>query len=176
MRLKVRIERLQEERFIRHTLRRLARQRVATILTGNVWVVQGSPADGPRTDAALSTCLVRGWVEILHHAVPSGDFAVPEDIGRRELFPNSKPVYRLTEGGWHAINRTHGWVLATFAVGVLGVAATLVGLWITSASGLSSKAIRDTRPSSQREQRVGRSEVTPAASRNRVRESTPQVS
>lgn len=167
MRIKVWVERLCEERFIRHTLRRLARQRVATILQpGNVWVVQGSPADEPRTDAALSTCLVRGWVEILHHAVPSGEFTKPEELTRQDVFPKSKPVYRLTEGGWHAINRTHGWLLATFAVGVLGVIATVAGLWIASASGSSS--LRQTTPSPQSEQPGGLLGMPPGARRTCV--------
>src|ERR1051325_8216678 len=80
-------EDFRRERFIRKTLRRLARQRVRLVVPlghppTNVWVaehaVQEETDDG--IAAAIRTCHMRGWVELLHDAVP-----------RAQLGPDGRP-------------------------------------------------------------------------------------
>ncbi len=59
---------------IRTTLRALARQRVALILQpGNAWVIENAVSDqDDDTASATRTCFMRGWVEPLADAVPTG--------------------------------------------------------------------------------------------------------
>jgi hypothetical protein len=110
------------ERAIMKVMRGLARQRVALILQpGNFFVIERA-ADTHSDDAraALGTCLMRGWVEILTDAVPTGrlndDASLPE-----KPFTHAAPVYRLTDSGWAAINRSHWWAMAEVLVAVLGI-------------------------------------------------------
>ena len=114
---------------IRRVLRRLTRQRVATILQpGNWWVVERALDDDPDTQAALRTCHMRGWVDVLANAVPRKDLtpngSLPSDIAS----DRQDPVYRLTDAGWNVIHRTHWWVMATFLVASATLVATIVAI------------------------------------------------
>ena len=61
------------EREIRRVLRRLSEQRIALILQpGNYWVIEKAIIDDEETDTALLTCYMRGWVEPIESAIPSG--------------------------------------------------------------------------------------------------------
>lgn len=117
------------ERKIRKALRALARQRVAAVLQPHgVWVVEHAPTNLPFQDEAIRTCLLRGWVSVLEDAVPQG--SLEEDrLPNGPLFQKQAAIYRLTEAGWMAINRSHTWVLATFFVALLTLLATVVMLW-----------------------------------------------
>ena len=68
---------LTREHRIRRTLRGLARQRVALILQpGNVFVVEKVLESADKDNVAdLQTCLTRGWVEVMHDAIPRGRLA-----------------------------------------------------------------------------------------------------
>lgn len=93
---------------------------------GNVWVIEKAM---PRTEENienLQTCLMRGWVEVLHESVPMGQV---NDDGAIHCL-NGQPVmkdehiYRLTDGGWNAIYRTH-------VLTVLSILTTIVSIAIT---------------------------------------------
>jgi len=123
------------ERFIRKTLRRLSQQRVVKILQpDNVWVMEKavSEDEGERVIAALRTCNLRGWVEVLSNAVPH-DKLTPE--GKLPAgFPMSgvAPLYRLTEAGWSVIHRSHEWVVATFVIVAITLIATILSIFIVT--------------------------------------------
>ncbi len=116
------------ESFIRSILKRLSRQRVAVILQpGNVWVVERSPREEPFVEEALRTCHLRGWVEPIADAVRKGQLTQDGTLPDGELFSSFGPLYRLTDSGWNAIRRTHSWVVFTFVVASLTLAATIIG-------------------------------------------------
>jgi hypothetical protein len=120
------------ERFIGKTLRRLSQQRVVGILQpGNVWVIEKavSEEEGERVIAALRTCNIRGWVEFLSDAIPHGKLTPEGKLP--EGFPMSgvAPLYRLTEAGWSVIHRTHEWVIATFIIVAITLAATILSIF-----------------------------------------------
>jgi hypothetical protein len=123
-------ENFRRERQIRRVMRALARQRVAVILQpGNVWVVENAPSNLPFQEEAFRTCLLRGWVAVLHEAVPKGSLTPEGNLPNGSMFQSTAPIYRLTEAGWLAINRAQAWVIATFAVAFATLAATAVMLW-----------------------------------------------
>lgn len=128
-------EDLRRERDVRRALRAIARQRVALVLQpGNFPVVECSPPDEEWFDVGVRTCHIRGWVEVLYEGMPTGALRME---GSSPVFPaqmSPKTHYRLTEGGWTVLNRSHGWVIATFTValmslvaGVASVALALLG-------------------------------------------------
>ncbi len=125
-------EGLRREHHIRKTLRGLARQRVAIILQpGNVWVIERAPREFDGIEEALRTCDLRGWVEPIENAIPHGKLTPNGRLPEGELFTGEKSVYRLTEAGWSALNRSHAWLLATFAIAAATLAATILGVWLT---------------------------------------------
>lgn len=116
---------IRKERKIRQTLAGLARQRVAlTLQPGNVTVIERALSRDQDTEAALQTCLMRGWVEILYDRTPVGELNL-DDLSRPQAFTRTEPVYRLTEGGWSALNRVHAWALVGVVIAILTLAATL---------------------------------------------------
>jgi hypothetical protein len=123
---------IKRERTIRKALRAIARQRVALILQpGNIIVVEQSPPNEDWFDLAVRTCHIRGWVDVLHDSIPSG---VVRYEGETPILPEqmkSKTIYRLTEGGWSVIHRSHGWLIGTFAVGLLSLFAGIASVVVT---------------------------------------------
>ena|SRR5690554_1348920 len=118
------------ERNIRRVLRSLAGHRVVVVLKpGNVWVIENAPTDLPDYEEALSTCLIRGWIEVLHEAVPQGQLTPQGLPNAAGPFQRNGTIYRVTDSGWAVINRTHTWVLATFAVALLALVATVLQAW-----------------------------------------------
>lgn len=116
------------ERAIRRALRVLSRQRVVTILQpGNVWVVELAPNErDPQMVSALRSCHLRGWAELAHDAVPRA--MLGPDGQLPQGWEGIAPVFRLTEAGWAQLRRTHGWLLATFAISAIGVVLTFIAL------------------------------------------------
>lgn len=109
-------------------LRRLARQRVGMLLQpGNVWVLEYAVQDTEEIRALLHTCQLRGWVEILHESVPSAkinpDGSLPHDFPSAQ----SEHIWRLTDSGWAAIQRSH-------QLTILGIVVALVGLAVAIAT------------------------------------------
>jgi hypothetical protein len=122
------------ERAIRSVLRKLAAQRVVQVLQpGNVWVVELAPKLDPETEAALRTCWLRGWVELISHdAVPRGDVANLQQPDR-PLYDTAAPIYRLTDSGWNVIHSTRQWLIATFAIAAATLVATIISVIVTTA-------------------------------------------
>lgn len=124
------LESFRREWKIRKTLKQLQQQTVGMILRpGNVWVIEKAIKIDRDTEAALATCLMRGWVEVLEHAVPNTE--LPPDLDVSELSWNKvTAIYRLTGAGWNAIHRTQGWIVATFLVALLSVIVTVIAAGI----------------------------------------------
>jgi hypothetical protein len=112
------------ERKIRRTLRRLGHQRVRLILPPDVLVIENAVGNDEQTLAALRTCWLRGWAELVQNAVPSGE--VPSD-GRisNPPFTRTTPVYRMTDSGWSVVHRSHMWFLTTVLIGLLSLLIAL---------------------------------------------------
>ncbi len=124
-------EDLRQERQIRRALRAISRQRVALVLQpGNVQVVELSPPNEEWFEVGVRTCLIRGWVEVLHENLPTGAVRMEGTTPQPSSQMTPKTHYRLTEGGWAVLNRSHGWVQATFLVSSLGLVAAVASLAI----------------------------------------------
>ena len=118
------------ERNIRRVLRSLSGHRVVVVLKpGNVWVVENARTDFRDYEEALSTCLMRGWIDVLHEAVPHGSLQPNGLPSTESSFQKQETIYRITDSGWSVINRTQMWVMSTFAVALLALVASVLQLW-----------------------------------------------
>lgn len=121
-----------EERQVRRVLRAISRQRVAMVLQSrSVPVVESSPPRDGWFESGVRTCLIRGWLAILYADLPTG---IVETHGNTQLPPTEMiPLthYRVTEGGWAVLNRSQGWVIATFLISGIGLAVGIASLVIT---------------------------------------------
>jgi hypothetical protein len=103
------------ERTVRRTLRKLAKQRIRMVLQpGNNWVIDCAIAHDGDTQAALLTCQMRGWVEPLHHAVPSAQLSPSGALPPNFSYDKTETFYRLTSAGWSVIHRSD--LIATCAL------------------------------------------------------------
>lgn len=119
---------MKKEYSIYRTLRRLARQRVAMVhQPGNHWVIEKAMPQTNENEANLQTCLMRGWVEILYESVPSWKLTDSLKISE-SIDQGNQHVYRLTEGGWNAIHRTHVLVILGLILAVISTTAAILGL------------------------------------------------
>jgi hypothetical protein len=122
------------ERRIRETLGRLAAQRAATVLQpGNVWVVEHAlTVDNEMTRADLATCQMRGWITVLHDAVPSkslnSDGSLPKD---GLAFDRREPIWSLTQAGWSVVDGTNRTAVLAMTFSALSVAISLVSIALT---------------------------------------------
>lgn len=117
----------QRERRIRKVLTGLARQRVAVVLQpSGVWVIEKALQRDDDAEAALATCLMRGWVEPLHENMPMADLDPNNLPLAPPPFTRTETTYRLTEGGWAALNRAHAWMLVGILIAVLSLVATVL--------------------------------------------------
>lgn len=115
------------ERKIRKVLAGIARQRVALVLQPhNTWVLEHALKRNDDVEAALATCLMRGWVEALHENMPVGDLDARGLPSSQQPFTRTETTYRLTEGGWAALNRAHIWTVVGVAIALLTLAVTLL--------------------------------------------------
>ena len=112
-------------RRIRQVLRPLAGQRVVAVLQpGDVWLIENAP-NLPGKEA-ITTCLMRGWVEVLQDAVLKSQLCPDGLPDRYEAIKGNDTVYRITDSGCAVINRTHTCSLATFAVSLLSLSAVVL--------------------------------------------------
>lgn len=119
-------ENWKRERQIRKVLAGLARQRVAAILQpGNAWLIERALKRDDDTDAALSTCHMRGWVEPPHDSMPTGQLTHGSKLPEGPMFTKTETLYRLTEGGWSARNRANAWTLAGFVISVASLISSI---------------------------------------------------
>jgi len=129
-------EHWRKERAIRRALRGLARQRVAAILQpGNMLVVERGPSRREPSDAALRSCHLRGWAEPIGNAVRSGSLGPDGTIPDGKVYDRVGPIYRITEAGWHVLNRTQAWLVMTFVVALASLVATILGFVISGLGG-----------------------------------------
>lgn len=120
------LENMRRERQIRQVLLKLARQRVTLVLQpGNIWVIERALMIDGDTDAHLKTCYMRGWVEQLEHAIPSGQLSPGGELPKGDLFTGTTPIYRLTDSGWSVINRSHQFTLFMVFLAFLTLIATV---------------------------------------------------
>ena len=106
---------------IHQILRRLAKQRVELVLQpGNVWVIGGAVPDNEENDALLKTCHMRGWVEPLEDSVPKGRLNPDGSFPDGKLFQSQGTLWKLTDSGWSAINRSHQLTVLGLFLAILG--------------------------------------------------------
>jgi len=109
---------------IYRALRRLAKQRVGMVFQpGNIWVIEYAIPDDEETDALLKTCFMRGWVEPLEDSIPKGQLKPDGSLPDGELFKSRGPLWKLTDSGWAAINRSH-------QIAILGLFLSLIAVII----------------------------------------------
>jgi hypothetical protein len=125
----------QPEKRIRNVLRRVSRQRVPLVLQpGNIWVIDNAVADDGDTHAALLTCYMRGWVEPLEHAVPSGNLTADGGLPHEGLLLGRTMFYRVKPMGWAVIHRTHEWSLFAIVVAVFSFFMSTASLFVAISS------------------------------------------
>jgi hypothetical protein len=110
------------ERRIRKVLAGLARQRVAIVLQPHrVPIIELALQRTDEVEADLWTCLMRGWIEPLHENMPMADLDLNNLAAGPPPFDRTETVYRLTEGGWNALNRAHAWTAAGVLIAVVAL-------------------------------------------------------
>ena len=109
---------------IHRLLHRLAKQRVGMVLPpDNIWVIEYAVKRNDETRALLLTCQLRGWVEMLHEAVPSNRLNQNGTLPDGPIFTSKEHIWKLTDSGWAAIQRRH-------EITILGILVTLIGVII----------------------------------------------
>ena len=76
-------------------------------------------------EAALATCMMRGWVEVLEENAPVGDLTAEGALPSGPLYSRTETQYRLTEGGWAALNRAHSWTLVSVVLAIFAIGTTV---------------------------------------------------
>jgi len=103
-------------------LKKIARQRVTMILQpGNVPVIERAVDHDEVTKTLILTAQIRGWVEILHESMPTGQIDAKGEINPSQPFQSREDYWKLTDSGWAAIPRRHQLSLLSIAVALLGV-------------------------------------------------------
>lgn len=112
---------------IHRLLRRLARQRVGMVLQpGNVWVLEFAVQENEEIKALLYTCQLRGWVELLHESVPTGQLNSDGSLPNGRLFKSKSHIWKLTDSGWAAIQRRHEITILGIIIALLGLAVAVI--------------------------------------------------
>lgn len=112
---------------IRRVLSGLARQRVALVLQPHrVWVIEKALQRNDDVEALLMTCLIRGWIEPLQEDMPTGNLTDDMKLPAGPMFTRHETLFRLTEGGWAALNRAHAWTAAGVLVAVVALIFSIV--------------------------------------------------
>lgn len=109
---------------IHRLLKKVARQRITMILEpGNVPVIERAVGHDENTKALLLTAQIRGWVEILHEDMPTGQINDDGSFNSDQPFQSHENHWKLTDSGWAAIQRRH-------QISIFGLAVTLLGVYI----------------------------------------------
>jgi len=117
-----------KEYSIRRTLKQLARQRVARVHNpGNYWIIEKAMPKTKKNEANLQTCLMRGWVKLLHESVPTRKLGknLEIDDSKSECYEH---VYGLTESGWNVIHRNYSLFFLSVVISVIGVVVAVLNL------------------------------------------------
>lgn len=91
----------------------------------NVSVIERAVGHDEDTKALLLTAQIRGWVEILHENMPTGQINDVGGFSSDQLFQSVENHWKLTDFGWAAIKRRHQIFIFTLAITFLGVYITL---------------------------------------------------
>ena len=94
-------------------------------------MIEKAVEDNERSDAALKTAYMRGWVEPLENSAPKGSLGPDGKLPTGALYDRIGPIWRLTEGGWAVINRTHGWTVFAILVSILSLVVAVFSLVIS---------------------------------------------
>jgi hypothetical protein len=117
------------ERTVERTLRNLSKQRVRVVLQpGNYLVIDCAIKRDDETEAALQTCQMRGWVEVLHQA-PSAQLPATGQLPAN--FPNfekTETFYRLTSAGWSVIHRSDLIAICALLISAMSFALAIFGV------------------------------------------------
>ncbi|WP_154662467.1 hypothetical protein [Solimonas flava] len=107
-------------------LRRIAKQRVGMIMQpGNVWVIEYAAPINEQSMPMVQTCVLRGWIEVLHPDVRHGKLKDDGSLPDHPLFNEKQDIWRLTDAGWSAIHRNHQLSLLGLALSAIGVIVAL---------------------------------------------------
>ncbi|HHC6463055.1 hypothetical protein HJ014_18840 [Vibrio parahaemolyticus] len=107
-------------------LNKIKRQRVAIILEpGNVPVIERAIGNDESIKAMLLTAQIRGWVEVLHENIPTGQVSASGEMNMSNPFSSVQTYWKLTDSGWAAIQRRHQLSIFAFAVSVVGVVVAI---------------------------------------------------
>jgi len=105
-------------------LKKISRQRVTMVLEpGNVPVIERGLSHDEKTKVLLLTAEIRGWVEVLHENIPTGQIDQNGQINEQQPFQSLETHWKLTDSGWAAIQRR-------YQISLLGVAVALLGLYL----------------------------------------------
>ena len=105
-------------------LRKVGRQRVTMILEpGNVPVIERAISRDEETKVLLLTAEIRGWVEVLHEDLPTGQIDQDGRFNEEQPFQSLETHWKLTDSGWAAIQRRH-------QISLLGLTVALLGLYL----------------------------------------------
>ena len=108
------------------TLSRISKQRVVLVLQPeNAWVIEKALQNTDQIQANIRTCMIRGWVDLLHESVQSTNIDDNYGLSKGFEFNNIQDIYKLTDSGWNAIHRTHVIALLSILIALLGVLITL---------------------------------------------------
>jgi hypothetical protein len=101
---------------------------VTILQPGGFWVIENAVMGTTDEVAALATCHMRGWVEVITNGVPSSEIG---SDGKILHSLGMQPVYRLTEAGWNTINQSHAWEVFACAVAVVSLVVSAVSLVVS---------------------------------------------
>jgi hypothetical protein len=113
---------------IHRLLKKIARQRVTMILKpGDIKVIERAVGHDEETLTLIYTAEMRGWVELLHTAVPTGKIEEIKSFNFKQPLQSKEDYWKLTDSGWAAIQRRH-------QLALLGIFITLLGLYFAANS------------------------------------------
>jgi hypothetical protein len=114
------------ERLIHRVLKQLARSRVVGIVQpNNVWIVENALiSDSEEIEAALRTCYMRGWIDLLEEKVLHGS-PLPDGSLPKPWFQRVGPTWKLTDSRWAAIQRSHQFNLLAICLTVITIILTI---------------------------------------------------
>ena len=125
------------ERKIRWVLKKLSGQRVVRILQpGNVWIIEKALVTNQNEDveAALRTCFMRGWIEVMEENVRHGS-PLPDGSTPTPWVQTTGPTWKLTDSGWAAIHRRHQRELIGILIAAISVLIAAISAWLAFIAG-----------------------------------------
>ena len=94
-----------------------------------MWVIDQAVEDTPENDAALKTCYIRGWVEVLENSIPKGKVNPDGSLSEGSLFSGTGPLYKVTDSGWAVVHHTQLWTLVAVVVSALSFIISVASFW-----------------------------------------------